>query len=235
MAKTIEKKELYKKSETITIKRSQINFAKYNPKNHTEANIAQIKKNIKNVAFLGGIIWNKTTRNLIDGHKRIMTLDAIHKFDGTKETDYDVKVEMIELDLKTEKEQNIFQTKSRTDLDLSLVGMLLPDIDSVAAGLDDSDLMMITVETPNFDFGSSEEIEDDFTEMDAGYEARKQVMIEAKKAQKANLANKFEGDPFVTLSFNDYDNKAQFMDRFGFNPADKFVKGELFSDMIKPK
>lgn len=235
MTKTIEKKELYRKSETIVIKRSQIKFAPYNPKNHTEANVAQIKKNIKNVAFLGGIIWNKTTGNLIDGHKRVMTLDAIHRFDGKKETDYDVKVEMIELDLKTEKEQNIFQTKSRTDLDLSLVGMILPDIDSVAAGLDDSDLMMITVESPNFDFGSSDDIEDDFKEMDAGYDARKQVMIDAKKAQKANLANKFEGDPFVTLSFNDYDNKAQFMDRFGFNPADKYVKGEMFSDMIKPK
>ena len=64
--------DLYKQSETVVIKRSQINFAPYNPKNHTKEQINEIKKNIKRVAFLGGIVWNVITGNLIDGHKRVM-------------------------------------------------------------------------------------------------------------------------------------------------------------------
>ena len=67
-----EPKKKYRESETITIKRSQINFAPYNPKNHTKKKIDEIKANIKRVGLLGGIIWNKTTSNLIDGHKRVI-------------------------------------------------------------------------------------------------------------------------------------------------------------------
>ena len=104
-------KQLYNKSETITIKRSQINFAPFNPKKHSQEQINQMRKNIKNVGFLGGIIWNEQTSNLVDGHKRTMSLDLIHGYDGTPEKDYDIKVEKISLDLKTEKEQNIFQTR----------------------------------------------------------------------------------------------------------------------------
>ena len=62
--KTKTPKELYKQSETITINRSQINFAPFNPKRHTDEQIAQMRKNIKNVGFLGGIIWNEQTSNL---------------------------------------------------------------------------------------------------------------------------------------------------------------------------
>ena len=111
----------YKTSETVIVKRSQINFAVYNPKKHTKDQIDQIKKNFKKVGFLGGIIWNSVTGNLIDGHKRVSALDIINKYDGTPETDYEVKVERIELDLQTEKEQNVFQTRSRTDFDDDLM------------------------------------------------------------------------------------------------------------------
>ena len=124
----------YKKSLTVEILRSQILFAPYNPKNHTKELVKEIKDNIKNVAFLGGIVWNSNTGNLIDGHKRIMALDVIHKYDGTPEKDYTVKVEKIELDPKTEMEQNIFQTRSRTDLDLQIVGTFINEIDPNAAG-----------------------------------------------------------------------------------------------------
>ena len=44
--KTKTPKELYKQSETITIQRSQINFAPFNPKRHTDEQIAQMRKNM---------------------------------------------------------------------------------------------------------------------------------------------------------------------------------------------
>ena len=148
--KTKTQKELYKQSETITIQRSQINFAPFNPKRHTDEQIAQMRKNIKNVGFLGGIIWNEQTSNLVDGHKRVMSLDIIHKYDGTPETDYKIKVEKVSFDLKTEKEQNIFQTRSRTELDEELMRSLIPDIDYLNAGLDDYDLNLYAVDYSSF-------------------------------------------------------------------------------------
>ncbi|WP_231489900.1 hypothetical protein [Pedobacter sp. Leaf170] len=227
-----DKKPLYKQSETVTIKRSQVNFAVYNPKNHTDAQKAQIKRNIKSVGFLGGVIWNKATGNLIDGHKRVQTLDSIHHYDGTTKTDYDLKVEMVELDLKTEKEQNIFQTKSRTELDNVLLGNMLDGIDYDLAGLDEFDLNMIAAESPAFDFGGNDEVKEDIKEMERPYEERKQMIKDMKAQQKENTINKFQGDPFFTLSFDSFENKAEFLERFGFNPSEKFIKGEIFADKL---
>ena len=89
-----------KTSETSVIKRSQINLNPLNPKRHTEEAIKLQKKNMQKIGFLGGIVWNRLTGNLIDGHRRVYAMDLIYKYDGSKETDYDIKVELCELDNK---------------------------------------------------------------------------------------------------------------------------------------
>ena len=106
-----------KGSVTKTIKRSQINLNPYNPKIHSDADIKLQKANIKKVGFLGGIQWNETTGNLIDGHKRVMSYDLIKGYDGSAEKDYDIKVEAVEFDEKTEKEQLLFMAKSQDTID----------------------------------------------------------------------------------------------------------------------
>ena len=85
-----------KGSETIIIKRSEIALNPFNPKNHSDEEINLQKKNLKKVGFLGGIVWNKTTGRLLDGHRRIKALDLINKYDGTN--DYEIKVECAEFD-----------------------------------------------------------------------------------------------------------------------------------------
>lgn len=132
----------FKESQKVTIKRSEINFAPFNPKNHSKEEITAMKSNIKRVGLLGGIIVNKTTNNLIDGHKRIMSTDLIQGYDGTPEKDYLIGVEVTEMDEKTEKEQNVWQTVSRTVLDDELMKSLIPDIDYKLAGLSDFDYSM---------------------------------------------------------------------------------------------
>ncbi len=234
---TTKKKPKYKQSETVTIKRSQIKFAPYNPKNHTEKLVNEIKRNIKRVAFLGGIIWNETTGNLIDGHKRVMSLDVIHKYDGTSTTDYDVKVEKIALDEKTEKEQNIFQTKSRTELDRDLVATLLPDIDYKNAGLDDVDLSIYNIDipvTPTYDFNPQidKELEEGTEEIEElSYEEKKDKVKEMKEKFKEQSV--YEGDPYFTVSFDDYNNKVFFMEMLGFSEDTKFIKGEELLEKLQ--
>lgn len=134
-----------KGSETKIIKRSQINLNPCNPKVHTDADIKQQKANIKKVGFLGGIQWNEATGNLIDGHKRVMSVDLIQGYDGTPETDYDIKVEAVDFDKKTEDEQLLFMAKSQDPIDYNMVAknFNFEEIDFKSAGFSESDVAQI--------------------------------------------------------------------------------------------
>ncbi|MDV7696284.1 DNA methylase [Chryseobacterium soli] len=246
MAKQTKKK--YRESETIHIKRSEINFAPYNPKTHSKKQIEEQRANIKRVAFLGGIVWNKTTRNLIDGHKRIMSLDILNGYDGSPETDYDIKVEMIELDEKTEREQNVFQTKNVTDFDDELLRLLITtDIDYKAAGLDDYDLEYLGIDL-NADTANEvlNDIEDFYQPVKDQKEIEKAVKKELSDEEKIeNVKNVKEDiqqraiekvqnmDAYVTLSFSTAKDKEAFMLRFDFDPELKMIKGERLSEMVE--
>ena len=58
-------KEL-KQSETRIIKRSKINLNPINPKRHSDERVKLQKKNLQKVGFLGGIVWNEKSGNLIE-------------------------------------------------------------------------------------------------------------------------------------------------------------------------
>lgn len=137
-----------KNSETIVIKRSQITLNPCNPKRHNDKQIAKQKANIKKVGFLGGIVWNRQTGNLIDGHRRVMALDLIHKYDG-KQNDYEIKVEVVDFDEKQEKSQLTYMALGNTKADYQLVAEYLPDIDYSIAGLDDYDISQIQAFIPS--------------------------------------------------------------------------------------
>jgi hypothetical protein len=245
MAKQTKKK--YRESETIHIRRSVINFAPYNPKIHSKKQIDEQRANIKKVAFLGGIVWNKTTGNLIDGHKRVMSLDILNGYDGSPETDYDLKVEMIELDEKTEKEQNVFQTKNVTNFDDELLRILVPDIDYQAAGLNDYDLEYLGLDL-NADTANEvlQDVEDFYQPVKDQKEIEKSVKKELsdderiqqvkdvkKDIQERSIEKVQNMDAYVTLSFSTGAAKEEFMERFDFDPELKMIKGERLAEMIE--
>ena len=155
-----------KGSETKLIKRSQINLNPCNPKVHTDADIKQQKANIKKVGLIGGIQWNETTGNLIDGHKRVMSVDLIQGYDGTPETDYDIKVEAVALDEKTEKEQLLFMAKSQDPIDYNLVAknFSIDEIDFKAAGFTEQDTEQIKMLQDDLEASLKESGIDDFSE-----------------------------------------------------------------------
>ena len=126
-----------KQSETKIINRSQINLNPINPKRHTDEQIKQQKKNLKKVGFLGGIVWNKNTGNLVDGHRRIQALDLINKYDGTN--DYQIKVEMVNFDEKTEKEQLTYMAVGNSKADYNLIAQYVDTIDYENVGLSEDE------------------------------------------------------------------------------------------------
>jgi len=221
--------------EVVEIKRSQINFAPYNPKKHTSEAIKKQLKNLLRVGYLGGVVWNETTGNIVSGHKRVMAFDLHYKYDGTAEKDYTIKIGRVEMDEKTEKEQNIYMDarSTNTEQDLDLIHDLLSDIDYKNAGLTDEDIQFIGAD---FNFGNSEveDISNAFDELNVPLQEKKQAVKEMKKQIRDNADEKAKNlISYVVLNFDDFKTKQAFMQRFGFEKNEQFIKNELFSEMIE--
>ena len=224
-----------KQSETITIKRSQISLNPCNPKRHTDAQIAQQKKNLKKVGYLGGIVYNALSGNLVDGHRRVQALDLINKYDGTSETDYDIKVEKVEFDDKTEKEQLTYMAIGNSKADYNLIAEYIDQIDYGEVGMTDeeyesilslskdietdagipdmADMFVRPVESLNVREKSLDEIQTE-------HENKPKMTKEQVKAEKRfcdNVASdrQTDMDSYIVIKFSNMDEKQAFCDIVG--------------------
>lgn len=229
-----------KTSETRVIKRSQISLNPYNPKRHTEERVKQQKRNLQKIGYLGGIAWNEMSGNLIDGHRRIQAMDLYYKYDGTAETDYEIKVEVVRLDQKQEKEQMTYMALGNTRADIELVARYFPDIDADAAGIDDSYLKELSAfinisssspEVTTFDI-------DDFLGKPKDNDGTDRGELKAKvKATKELVRTKAEENArnesaYITLSFSTYSMKSEFCEMVGIDPDSNFAKGEKILSIL---
>lgn len=232
-------KEL-KQSETRIIKRSQINLNPINPKRHSDEKVTLQKKNLQKVGFLGGIVWNESSGNLIDGHRRIRAMDLHYKYDGTSNTDYDIKVEVVNLDDKTEKEQLTYMAVGNTKPDIDLIADYINDIDYSDIGLSESELNDI-LSISRID---SIPLQDTFDDLLAPTpkepiskktdEEKKQHMKEVKQQVKESAIERQQNEEaFITLSFSSYAAKTDLCDLIGISTDDKFAKGEDILKLIR--
>ena len=231
-----------KQSETLTINRSQINLNPYNPKKHTDKEIKNQLANLKKVGFNGGIKWNKVTGNLIDGHRRIKAMDMYYKYDGTPETNYKVKVEAVEFDEKTEKEQLTYEALGNTRADYSLVAEYINDIDYTNLGLSDYDINELSHFVVDInDYTPQVETYDDLIttpQVEAKdlstYEDKKEQVKQMKQQVKEKAIERQKNeDAFITLSFSSYEAKTAFCEIMGIDPDERFAKGETVLNMIE--
>lgn len=226
-----------KQSETRSIKRSQINFNPVNPKRHAEEKVKLQRKKLQKVGFLGGVVWNERTGNLVDGHRRIKAMDLHYHYDGTSETDYDIKVEVANFDDKTEKEQLAYMAVGNTKPDIDLLASFVPDIDYSGIGLEADELNEILA----FGKGDSDTVPDfdgDFfptveSERDMGlpYEDKKEHMKDVKREVRESAQQKArDEEAYIMLSFSSFESKADLCDLLGISTDSKFAKGE---DVLK--
>ena len=220
-------------SRTETIKRSQIRLNLLNPKRHTDDKIRFQKLNLQKVGYMGGIVWNEVTGNLIDGHRRIQAMDSYYKYDGTPATDYDVKLEVVHLDEKTEKEQMTYMALGNTKADYNLVSRYVGDIDYRAAGLSNEEFAKMS----SIAKAVSNNVKTAITSLDgliaprpaANRQPETREQIRAKKQHQRELAFNRQQDEqaFITVSFSTFENMVGFCEMFGFDPQNtKYVKGE---------
>lgn len=236
-------------SETIVIKRSQINLNPYNIKNHSDEQVKLQKKNIKKIGYLGGIVWNETSGNLIDGHRRTQALDQIHKYDGTPETDYEIKVERVFFDEKTELEQMTYMATANSKADYNLIANYIDVIDPKAVGLSDAeykaildlkvDDSIVNVEMPELKTDLIRPVEKPpVTELPTTeltneevlqqHEEKPKMTREEVREQKqhckdVNTEYMDDNDLFIVLSFENFEQKNAFCEALGFDSKPNMV------------
>ncbi len=238
-------------SETVTVRRSEIHLNPYNPKRHTDSEIKRQLQNLRKNGYLGGIVFNRETGNLLDGHRRIQALDLHYKYDGTN--DYEVKVEAVNFDRKTELNQLTYMALGNTKADYNLIAKYAPDIDPKDAGISEDDYARIMAlsappeqpDMPDFaddfirprtDLSEDMETNDDIVERHASKPKMTPEQVKGEKQHCDDVASSRHGtqDLYVFLSFENEENKLAFCELMGYRPTNSMlVRGEEVLNMIK--
>ena len=223
----------YIKSESVELNRSAIHFANYNPRKLSDESRKTLKRGIKKFGLVGGIVVNKRTGlTVVSGHQRLSVMDELQKF---PDNDYRIRVDVIDVDEKQEKELNILMNNPNAQgtWDFDALAQIVPDIDWKDAGLTDADLNMIGVD---YLLQTEEEssIADALSDMMVPVSEQKEADKEVKQQVKENAQKQAEDmDAYVMLSFDSYKAKAAFCERFGYDPDMKFIKGEVFDEQVE--
>lgn len=238
----------YFNSQSTELKRSQIHPAEYNPRTISKEGKAALKRSIKKYGVVGGIVVNRRTNfTIVGGHQKVAVLDELNKY---PDNDYSIRVELIDVDEKTEKELNVTLNSPNVggEWDYDALRELIPDIDYKDAGLTEQDLNIIGID---FNFQTEEEntIADELDNLMAPVQEQHQAELEQKQAERAEkvahmkqvkqevkeAAQKAAAnmDAYIMLSFGTWEAKQEFCEKFGFDPEQKFLKGEVFGDKIE--
>lgn len=235
-------------STIVEVKRSEIHPADYNPRKIDEQGKRMLKRSMKQFGVVGGIIVNSQTGNtIVGGHQKVAILDEMYKY---PDNDYSLRVEMISVDRKTEKTLNIALNNGNIggQWDYDALARLVPDIDYKDAGLTDADLNMIgcdfllQTEEENSLAGALEEMMQPVAEQKEAEKAARQLERAEKVAHMKDVKQQVKEqaqetaanmDAYLMLSFDTWEAKAAFCERFGYDPNMKFIKGEQFDSICE--
>ena len=165
----------------------------------------------------------------------MQTLDIINNYDGTPETNYEIKVEAVELDDKTEREQNIFMNSPSAmgEFDMEKMKVLVPEIDYQAAGLSEADMNIYGISVMQDEVNSGWPIRWMISRKCSGRSKKKAAVKEMKEQIRQQAEQKAEDiESYVMINFKSYRAKSSFMLRFGFGRMINHP-GETFADMVE--
>ena len=223
----------YQKFETKVITRSEIKNAEYNPRKISDSARKKLRENIKRVRLLDTIVVNKNTMNIVSGHQRVSILDSLER-----KQDYCLTVALVDLTEKEEIEQNLFfnNSKAQGEYDTFALGELFEynDIEIENTGFDLPDLGILGVEVdlqPSVEEEPEDENDKELLRLnnkifEDSHELRKAISSYSKEGNKEN------NDIFVVLTFSNDENKARFLEKYGFLSGDKYIKGEVLDKII---
>ena len=226
----------YQKFETKTISRANIQGAPYNPRRISDAAKKKLRDNIKRVGLLDTIVVNKRTMNIVSGHQRVAILDTLER-----KKDYAITVAMVDLSEKEEVEQNLFfnNAKAMGEFDPHLLAEIFEttDIEVDCTGFELPDLGILGVEIDMTSDDEEEQMSEDDKELlqlggriyDDSHELRKAIKEYSTKGDAGVI------DVNVVLTFGSTEAKVSFMRKYGFGGEEKYVKGEVFDQIIEQR
>ena len=213
------------KYEIIQVERRVLTNAPYIPRKMKDTAKEKLKEYLKNVGLLSPIIWNKRTGHIVGGHRRIEAMDAIYE---TQE--YKLNVAAVDLDEKTEKEQNLFLNnklvQGEFDMD-KLAEMWEDQIDFSQAGFDSIDLQeMFGVEGDVLaEQMQEEQLEEEAKKYEKG--------IDHRKKREASAFKNNDLGYYAVLVFPERSDRDSFLIKHDLPPGDAFIHGERFDQAIR--
>ena len=213
-----------KQNEPKKIKRSQINFAGYNPRKITPEARAKLESNLKSLGLMGGIVWNDTTGNLVSGHQRLSIMD---KQNGYKKddanTDYDVWVTCVSLTEKQEKEQNIFFNNQ------SAMGFFDDDkLKEVMKGVDFSEMTGFSKKNQISLFADTELTDEEYGKIASDVMETTKALTNMSKSSGGEVNSNY-----IVLVFKNAGEKETLVDNLGIELDDgRFINGNDFLEQM---
>lgn len=204
------------KFEVITINRTDVKNAPYNPRIISERAAKRLRENIERVGLLTPPIWNRRTGFIVGGHRRLEALDIIHR--GKP---YSLPVAAVDLDEKTEREQNIFlnNREAQGDWDMEKLNVLLAEVDAVSAGFDHQQVYEMFGKTAH-----AAALKADILEaMASEFRDRKQRRERFQKMYQEQQDPNF----YLVLVFKDSDAREAAGRKLGLKPWTEFADGRV--------
>lgn len=205
----------YQKYSIETIKRSDINFAYYNPRTIKENAQKKLKSKIKEDGLVMPLVYNKRTGNLVSGHQRLTIIDGLEK-----NQDYDITVSVIDVDEKKEVELNVFlnNISSMGTFDPDKIEMLINEFE-----LDRNDLI------DSFGFEPTKKTSQEMKDY-------KNKFVTQQKEKDMNDGESIYGekaDYMFTLVFSSNKEKREFLNKIKIPEFEKLCKYAEIKHIIK--
>lgn len=204
------------KLEQQVIHRRKLKDAPYNPRVMQEEARRDLKANIERVGLVESLVWNKRSGNLVGGHQRISILDSLMGTDN-----YLVPVNVVDMDDKTEKEQNIALNNENLtgDWDLAKLGSMFKggEVEIPHTGFSPAQCYQMFGDNP-------------MTEQPAQLEALAAQMREARERynQIKGAIRKRDDPDFYLVVFAGVEERTAFLDMLGL-PQNRYVDGSALA------
>lgn len=209
-------KSKYQAYDTVTINRSQIQNAPYNPRIMDDAAKKRLKKNIAKHGLVAALTWNKRTGNLVGGHQRLEQLDALEK-----NKDYELTVCVVDVDEREEAALNVQlnNPSMQGDWDFDKLANMADEFEldlSEDLGFSETDIDLMFDGDDRFSqMFDTQEKEDMRGSLEAVKEARKQ--------SAENLKERNSIDWFTVIVFENEEERNQFMKEISIPKHEKYI------------
>lgn len=121
----------YQAFESMTVSRTQITNAPYNPRKISPWAKKKLKEVIEKRGLIEPIVVNRRTWHIVGGHQRLAVLDAL---EGNHQ--YSLTIALVDLDEQAEKEMNIFLNNPDVQGEWDVIALqhILKDVDILNLG-----------------------------------------------------------------------------------------------------